>query len=900
MNTILKRRFLLVATLILLGGQYGFSQGWQWLNPSPNSNNIASIAWRTSTSLWAVGSWGGAVISEDGGVTWKERLIAPGYTMTYLKFIDPRVGWLLGAGVVFRTVDSGKTWSLVSTGAPGGTVFYRIAFGASTQNAWISGSGGVVMRTTNGGTSWTRLTIGTTQSLSGTTFADDKNGWVCGSGGTVYRTTNAGLNWSKLTISTTAWLRDMVATSLVNVKLVADGGRIYTSTNSGTTWAASNTNSTRNFVAVAFSDYSRGVTVADGGTIKLTEDGGTSWSNPVCPYFDNLTAAAFATGQRWAVAGNGGRVLTSEDGGRTWTTRSSGPTTDFYGASFVDSAYGWVSGRNGEIWKTTNGGKLWSQQTTGTIKSINAIFFLNRTTGWAVGDTLTILKTTNGGTNWIPQTAPVTARVSLYDVRFLDANQGWACGSTGAYLFHTSNGGTTWTAVYTSLSQNVQLRRMAIKLPSVWAVGNNGTIYQTFDAGDTWAKLTTGTTAALYGVAFSTPLKGLACGAGGTMILTRDGGSTWTADTTNTSQTLLDVRANGDTVRACGTGGALLRSTNFGSTWLFAQPLVTANQINVLSAIGGRQAFAAGLGGTILKSYTPQSALASSRRIFKFDSLQVDSCKSLSLTLYNAGDDSLRIDSVFMQGTDSAFTMTVGATLPLTLLSGDSIVITSTFCGKDSGSHQRDLIVHSTSNSSPDKFHMEGYAGRYAFGFPDTLLFTVPVGSDADSVVTLSNQGTLTLHVNGVLITGADGSGDWTISGVATPMDVLPGDSLPIRVFYTSRTSGVHENFLTITTPDTNITMVLWANGVNDVTEFVPSMHALALFPHPATGVSSVRFGGGSITDLRVVDMLGRTVWSAPRASSGATIALPQLRAGTYTIVARASGGVITKPFIVR
>lgn len=63
----------------------------------------------------------------------------------------------------------------------------------------------------------------------------------------------------------------------------------------------------------------------------------------------------------------------------------------------------------------------------------------------------------------------------------------------------------------------------------VWAVGDEGTILFSPDAGKTWQKQESGTTKALYSVAYDiTPGILLVGGADGTLLLTTDSGSTWT------------------------------------------------------------------------------------------------------------------------------------------------------------------------------------------------------------------------------------------------------------------------------------------------------------------------------------------------------------------------------------
>jgi len=71
--------------------------------------------------------------------------------------------------------------------------------------------------------------------------------------------------------------------------------------------------------------------------------------------------------------------------------------------------------------------------------------------------------------------------------------------------------------------------------------GTSGRILHTSSGGSTWTDQTSGTSAALYGIAFLDKLNGWAVGESGTIRHTSDGGSTWTGQTSGTGANLYDV-----------------------------------------------------------------------------------------------------------------------------------------------------------------------------------------------------------------------------------------------------------------------------------------------------------------------------------------------------------------------
>ena len=66
-----------------------------------------------SKEAWAVGGWGKLLHTQNGGMKWELSNVAGGED-TYLanvKFVDRYHGWVNGGkGVVFSTVDAGRTW----------------------------------------------------------------------------------------------------------------------------------------------------------------------------------------------------------------------------------------------------------------------------------------------------------------------------------------------------------------------------------------------------------------------------------------------------------------------------------------------------------------------------------------------------------------------------------------------------------------------------------------------------------------------------------------------------------------------------------------------------------------------------------------------------------------------
>lgn len=104
---------------------------------------------------------------------------------------------------------------------------------------------------------------------------------------------------------------------------------------------------------------------------------------------------------------------------------------------FVNSNVGWAGGYKwggNEIYKTTNGGVTQFQQSTINVTWFN---FTDQLNGWSISGH-NVYNTTNGGTNWVMQNSNTLN--NLYQIVFVDQNNGWIVGYNGTILY-TPNGG---------------------------------------------------------------------------------------------------------------------------------------------------------------------------------------------------------------------------------------------------------------------------------------------------------------------------------------------------------------------------------------------------------------------------------------------------------------------------
>jgi photosystem II stability/assembly factor-like uncharacterized protein len=186
------------------------------------------------------------------------------------------------------------------------------------------------------------------------------------------------------------------------------------------------------------------------------------------------------------VVGQQGEIFTTTDDGVTWTVQQSPTQRDLYQVQFVNATTGWTVGDDG-VFGTTDGGRTWTQQTADIDGS--ALFFLNAERGWAVGSSGRILATTNGGRTWTRQTSGLVNNIRA--VQFVDERTGFALGNFDG-LIGTTDGGATWRQVLDRESAELRSSRgtgFTFVSPTLGFITcEDGSLLSTQDGGRTWSR----------------------------------------------------------------------------------------------------------------------------------------------------------------------------------------------------------------------------------------------------------------------------------------------------------------------------------------------------------------------------------------------------------------------------
>jgi photosystem II stability/assembly factor-like uncharacterized protein len=276
---------------------------------------------------------------------------------------------------------------------------FKDVFFLNENRGWIVGGNGVIFSTLDGGKTWAPRDRFTTDDLVQIHFTDADTGWMLCQRNVYERgrepvsylrkTKDGGHSWDKIEFEDAG--RERVTRLLFNndgsATAFGEGGIFFKLQPDGQTWKKFHTAIHFLLLDGAISDNSTGAIVGAGGTIMFTEDGGMTWDRAtLLPNSESKFNAVYFAGSKlgaWAV-GNGGQIFHSNGGARLWRPQNSTVTADLNDVTFTSPREGWAVGESGIIVRTRDGGQTWYDAPSPVNHTLQRLFFVNGH-GWAVG-----------------------------------------------------------------------------------------------------------------------------------------------------------------------------------------------------------------------------------------------------------------------------------------------------------------------------------------------------------------------------------------------------------------------------------------------------------------------------------------------------------------------------------
>ncbi|MGE3577885.1 MAG: WD40/YVTN/BNR-like repeat-containing protein, partial [Vicinamibacterales bacterium] len=552
------------------------------LTIDPNAPDIVWVGMQNSQGIYR---------SADGGNTWEKRTtgitetqgltirgltVQPGNSsVVYAAGEISSIAWagqeLWGRefdrvqGVVYRSTDSGLTWSAIWRGDnlaryvlvhPSRPEVIYVSTGlfdreAANSQPDIGAAGGVgVVKSTDGGATWTPMTAGMSNLYVGTLVMHPQNPDVLlagtgnnayREGGGLYRSDDGGESWQHLAGQQITSVEFAAADP--GTAYAAGNGEFFVSTDGGITWQA------------------------------LLNRHGSSWGPDrlITGFPIDLHSDPRDTGRLFVNNYGGGNLLTG-DGGRSWGLASTGYTgamVSDVAVSRQNPAVVYVNSRSGPF-KSTDGGATWTPMNPIEIEPISegARIAVDPENDAHVlmssGHQGLTYESTDGGVRWRQVTnfddelrampGHIPAQQGMQAIAFAPS---WRLKVYGGFGFQpcvawlegcdtpalvgiltSDDGGRTWVRRLGTGFDDKTVASIAVHPTNqdvAWAATLGGGVFKTADGGVTWTPASTGLSdlrVAAIAVAGLTPDVLYAGTATAGVFRSRDGGATWAAVST--------------------------------------------------------------------------------------------------------------------------------------------------------------------------------------------------------------------------------------------------------------------------------------------------------------------------------------------------------------------------------
>lgn len=607
---------ILILFIFINSTRSQINQTWKWVHPKPQGNQLEWFKAFDASNWISAGHGGTFIKTTDAGITWSCYTNAGGNITGFGHGNDLYGGWFFNSstgficgtnGWIAKTTNGGVNWDSLYSGTPKdiyGLYFINSTTGFAAGGLRLSSSGvqGIVLKTTNGGASWDSLNYLSTRDNANNIFALNEHYLFVALDHVIYSSgqfrglqisTDGGANWTSSPTGPEA-LYDVLFLN-PDTGLVCGNAAVKRTTNGGVNWTSVIPPGTGIFYRFKLVQPSTIYVCSDGFCYRTTNLG-SSWTtlNPSDPAL-LLTASWLGfdvSSNTMVAAGSVGLMSKSTNNGANWTQVTSL-------AAYTAFADIWCETGNGKVWAvgypasmpfsqviySGNGGTTWTPQSvSGSFQAYLGISMINGSTGYICGTGGEVAKTTNSGTNWNALSTSIPTDQNLAAIDFINESTGWVFSNStnsGGNIWKTTNAGSNWVIQNSGLTGTDQIIYAAdmIDANTGWFVNEApGRPYKTTNGGTNWVQQTIqgSFSGRLNDIKMLNALTGYVCGgnnelpAPGILLKTTNGGATaWETVPTpfaNIPFASTDWVDVNNGVIASGTG-LTAKTTNGGTSW---------------------------------------------------------------------------------------------------------------------------------------------------------------------------------------------------------------------------------------------------------------------------------------------------------------------------------------------
>jgi ligand-binding sensor domain-containing protein len=518
-------------------------------------------------------------------------------------------------GRVFRSSDSGHTWTAVNNGLPNQIVF---DLAVSGRNLFVGTFQGIYVSTDNG-TDWNVCDSGLTDTdvrslavMGSIIFAGTLNGGV-------FISSDSGRSWQSRSNGFETPYINSFGVIGSNILACASGEGLYLSTDSGSNWQWETSGRLSTFNGFATRD-SELFAISNDGWIFISTDSGVSWKSTI----DSSMKIAFSIAVKDSAifVGTYDAIFLSIDDGAHWRIVDGSIVGSNVQALFVDGT-NLLAGSQGGVCLTTNGGTGWVESGVpdiGVTLLTTCHTNLIATTVYGGGSL-----STDEGSSWNTSNYGFTNIVSIGT-----SLVGAARYSSSIYL--SVDSGKNWTSLGEISSSN-DVFSLGVDGPNIFVMTDIGFFLST-DTGKSWTADNSGLTTTDINI-FAIDGSYLFAAGVGVFISTNEGTS-WTqvynGYVVGNPQEHINVLTSNNSYLFAGTlGRGAFRSSDNGITWSAIDNGLTDTIINSFAAVGSNIFVGTGNSGVFLSTDNGESWLNVSGNLTDSD---IESLVVLDSTLF--------------------------------------------------------------------------------------------------------------------------------------------------------------------------------------------------------------------------------------------------------------------------
>jgi photosystem II stability/assembly factor-like uncharacterized protein len=429
---------------------------WTEINTGLTNSYVRAFAKKDSNIF--VGTDGGIFRTTNNGTEWSEAGIGLTNTNIYaLSAIGSNLyaGTLdsMGGGIIFSS-DNGATWHTSSIEPYTYVYSFACGFSGMGDTIFFAGTNGKgVFRSTDSGASWSKINTGLAAIYVPVLMIDDSR-LFAGTEMGVFITDDDGAHWSESNAGLSATEVHAFDTSGSNIYAATWSSGVFVSTNEGMSWTRLNaTHNMYNISSLVTNDSNIFVGTLGEGLFVSTDNGNT-WSNKGLKFVYTL-----AFDSSYLFAGTSGGIFRSTDNGLNWTAVNNGLT---------DSTVWNLAVYNNSIYAGTNTGDVFISGTHGSSwTSLGVVSPTNRVRSIVVCDTNIyvgtegggIILSTNGGANWVAVNSGVTD-LNIYDLAVYGKDI--FAGTRFGGIFLSTDNGNSWVSENAGLTNSPVYALMVI------------------------------------------------------------------------------------------------------------------------------------------------------------------------------------------------------------------------------------------------------------------------------------------------------------------------------------------------------------------------------------------------------------------------------------------------------